>query len=113
MCTCLLFCLLVLCPMHATLFGSRLHCPRYPCQQQVVCSVNSQSQKLLEKQARKDRRRGANRGGPSGGQDAELAWLFENGLQPLVEADQVHLRRVHGACDLGPSSALDRHRIQY
>ena len=57
--------------------------------------MNSQSQKLMEKQSRKDRRRGANRGVPSGGQDAELAWLFENGLQPIVEADQVRLRLVH------------------
>ena len=55
----------------------------------VWCSVTSQSQKLQEKLARKERRRGPSRGGPSGGQDAELAWLLDNGMETLVEADQV------------------------
>ena len=56
------------------------------------CSVNSQSQKLMEKLARKDKRRRQPQDGlaAAAGQDAELAWLLENGMQPLVDADQVN-----------------------
>ena len=54
----------------------------------AACSVNSQSQKLLAKLERKDKRRKGAARGPAGGSDAELAWLLENGMEPLVEADQ-------------------------
>ena len=59
-------------------------------QDSVPRSVNSQSQKLMEKLARKDkRRRGAAKGAAAAGLDAEMAWLQDNGMQPLVDADQV------------------------
>ena len=71
----------------------------------VCCSITSESQKLLGKLERKDKRRMAK---GKAGADAELDWLSINGFDALVEAEimrdsKTEVRRLHvlrDACQL-------------
>ena len=60
-----------------------------------MCSISSETQKLLGKLERKDRRRRA-AGAKSGSADAELDWLSLNGFDALVEAEVLRASAAKG-----------------
>lgn len=60
-----------------------------------MCSISSETQKLLGKLERKDRRRRA-AGARSGAADAELDWLGLNGFDALVEAEVLRTSAAKG-----------------
>jgi hypothetical protein len=76
-----------------------------------LCSISSETQKLLGKLERKDRRRRQAGGGArsGAGADAELDWLSLNGFDALVEAEVLRASAAKGQArrPFSPSISLD------
>ena len=74
-------------PADITMMPSRCEAqPGHAMDRGVACSVTSESQKLLGKLERKDKRRATAKGARAS-QGAEIDWLLTHGLEALLKAE--------------------------